>query len=291
MILTDAHNHLQDPRLGADRERLIVECRDAGVAAMAVNGSVPEDWPDVSALACRHPGWVFPSFGVHPWYVDEAGPDWERRLRVLLGEHPGAGVGEVGLDRWMLANPDRWRALRDLPADVLPPGRDRQREFLEIQLGIAAGLDRPASLHCLEAWGDLLEVLRRGPVPAAGFLLHSYGGSAELIRPLADLGAYFGFPGYFLHERKARQREVFRQVPPDRLLVETDAPDQRLPEALETHPLSAPGSGSPVNHPANLAAVYLGLARSLGEPVDRLAERVAANFRRLFRSEPAAIRT
>ena len=60
--------------------------------------------------------------------------------------------------------------------------------------------------------------------------MHSYGGPKEMVTPFADLGAYFSLPGYYAHERKARQREAFQHVPAERLLIETDAPDQRLPE-------------------------------------------------------------
>jgi TatD DNase family protein len=88
-------------------------------------------------------------------------------------------------------------------------------------------------------------------------------------------------PGYFAHERKARQRETFRHVPPDRLLIETDAPDQRLPEERNRFPLFD-AEGKPVNHPANLGAVYDFAAELLGQPRDKLAAQVESNFLRLF---------
>ena len=102
-----------------------------------------------------------------------------------------------------------------------------------------------------------------------------------MIPALSKLGAYFSFPGYFLRERKQRQRETFKQVPPDRLLIETDAPDQLLPEEKIQYPLSG-ADGKPLNHPANLPAVYAGLAEFLGEEVEALAARVAGNFQRVF---------
>ncbi len=284
MHLTDAHNHLQDPRLGPDPEPVVAAARAVGVRRMVVNGSDPSDWPDVARLAVRHPDLVIPSFGVHPWQADAAGPGWEADLGRWLERHPGAGVGEIGLDRWMLDNPGRWQRMHGVPDTTTPPSRECQAAVFTAQMRIASDLNRPATIHCLSAWGDLLDGLRRGPVPSAGFLLHSYGGPVELVGPLARLGARFGFPGYFLHRRKARQREVFRHIPSDRLLVETDAPDQRLPDDLETHRLADPATGQPVNHPANLAAVYSGLAEFLGEPVEGLAERVRGNFEALFGS-------
>jgi TatD DNase family protein len=112
--------------------------------------------------------------------------------------------------------------------------------------------------------------------------LHSYGGPQEMIAPLAELGAYFSLPGYFTHERKARQRETFKHVPPDRLLIETDAPDQNLPSERLRYPLMDAQTGKAINHPANLGAVYHFAAELLGTPLEALAERVEENFQRLF---------
>jgi TatD DNase family protein len=117
--------------------------------------------------------------------------------------------------------------------------------------------------------------------PARGFVLHSFGGPAEMIPAFTRLGAHFSFPGYFLHARKLRQREAFRQVPAGRLLLETDAPDQLLPADKIRFPLTDV-AGAPLNHPGNLIAVYEGLAAFLGEKIAPLAARVEENFQRLF---------
>lgn len=263
--LYDAHNHLQDARLGPDRDALVAVASRAGVTRMVVNGSCEEDWPAVLELARRHPC-VLPSFGYHPWYVRERTPRWREELVRFLDTVPSV-VGEIGLDRW-IENPD-------LAA---------QEETFVWQLRLAAERDLPASIHCLKAWGRLHELLLASLRPARGFLLHSYGGPREMIEPLARLGAYFSFPGYFAHARKEGQREVFRHVPPDRLLIETDAPDQLLPDEINRHPLSDAATGKPVNHPANLAAVYEFAAGFFGEPVEYLASRVEENFARLFGS-------
>jgi TatD DNase family protein len=127
----------------------------------------------------------------------------------------------------------------------------------------------------------MLELLQANQRPACGFVLHSYGGPAEMIPAFAKLGAFFSFPGYFLQERKLRQRETFKQVPPDRLLIETDAPDQPLPPEKILHPLTD-ANGKPLNHPANLPAVHAGLAEFLGENTESLAARVEGNFQRVF---------
>jgi TatD DNase family protein len=276
LCLYDAHNHLHDERFAGRQEELLAACAREGVARMVVNGSCEEDWPQVLALAQAHPV-VLPSFGYHPWYVRERSPDWLQGLTRFLGLVPGA-VGEIGLDRWK-------------------PGLsyEGQEEVFVAQLRLAAERDLPVSIHCLQAWGRLFDLLREHVPPRRGFLLHSYGGPQEMVAPLARLGAYFGLPGYFAHERKARQRETFKHVPPDRLLIETDAPDQALPEMQNAecrmqnvlrrtavYALTDPASGKPLNHPANIRVVYEFAAGWLHEPVESLAARVQENFLRLF---------
>ena len=262
MRFYDAHNHRQDERFGAQPAVLVADCVAAGVVKMVVNGSCEADWPQVLALARKHPQ-VMPSFGYHPWYVHERSSEWRENLVACLDTIPSA-IGEIGLDRW--------KEGLDLPS---------QEEAFVWQLRLAAERELPASIHCLQAWGRLFDILRAEPRPRCGFLLHSYGGPPEMIASLAKLGAYFSFPGYFAHERKARQRETFRHVPPDRLLIETDAPDQSLPSELVTHPV-ADVAGKPVNHPANLGAVYRFVTGLLDEPLESLGARVETNFLRLF---------
>ena len=261
--LYDAHNHLQDDRLAPSRELVLADVQRENVMKMVVNGSCEADWPAVLELARQYPQ-VIPSFGYHPWYVKERSPNWQEVLLRHLAAVPSA-VGEVGLDRW-----------------VKDYDFGQQQEVFVWQLRLAAERNLPLSVHCLQAWGPLLDILRAEPRPACGFLLHSYGGAPELVAPLAELGAYFSLPGYFAHERKTRQREAFRQVPPDRLLIETDAPDQLLPAERVQYPLTDAASGKPVNHPANLGAVYRFAAELRKQPLETLARTVEENFNRLL---------
>ena len=286
MRLYDAHNHLQDERFGGRQSDLLATCAETGVVVMVVNGSCEADWPQVLALtqsseqssALR----IIPSFGYHPWYIHERTADWSKHLAHFLDLVPSA-VGEIGLDRWK-------------------PGLayDGQEEAFITQLRLAADRNLPVSIHCLQAWGRMREILQTEPRPARGFLLHSYGGPKEMVRPLADLGAYFSLPGFYAHERKTRQRETFQQVPAERLLIETDAPDQKLPELPKAegeargaeardffgdamiYPLTDPASGQALNHPANLAAVYAFAAELRGVTGETLSAQVERNFLRLF---------
>jgi TatD DNase family protein len=258
----DAHNHLQDERFGGRQQSIVETAASAGVARMVANGSCEEDWPQVAELAKKFPQ-VLPSFGYHPWYLHERTPQWQERLVEFLDSAPSA-VGEIGLDRWK----------PDLPYEG-------QEDAFVWQLRLAAERNLPVSVHCLRSWGRLRELLRDNPRPQCGFLLHSYGGSREMVEPLAKLGAYFSFPGYFMHERKVRQREAFARVPMERLLIETDAPDQLLPDADERFPL-CDSAGKPINHPANIVRVYEFVAQHRGMEVKRFSLLVEENFLRLF---------
>ncbi len=264
MNFYDAHNHLQDDCFAGRQGELLAACEKAGVVRMVVNGACEGDWPQVIALA-RQNKIVLPSFGYHPWYLHERTPDWLKQLEKFLDEVPSA-VGEIGLDRW---KPDL-------------PYAGQEEAFLA-QLQLAAERNLPVSIHCLQTWGRLHELLRDHARPARGFVLHSFGGPAEMIPVFARLGAYFSFPGYFLHARKLRQRETFKQVPSGRLLIETDAPDQLLPAERNRFPLAGT-AGKALNHPANLPAIYQGLAEFLGEKVESLTACVEENFQRLFGS-------
>jgi TatD DNase family protein len=261
--LYDAHNHLQDPRLAPHLAPIAASVARENIARMVVNGSAEADWPAVLDLA-RRDSRVIPSFGYHPWYVRERSNDWQRVLRQCLDQMPSA-IGEIGLDRWIKDH--------DLPL---------QEQMFVAQLRLAAQRNLPVSIHCLQAWGRLFDLLREHSRPETGFVLHSFGGPGEMVPALAKLGAYFSLPGYFAHERKLRQRETFKTVPLDRLLVETDAPDQLLPDALVKYPLRDLESDKPINHPGNLEAVYAFASRLLGIPPERLRETVQENFLRLF---------
>ena len=254
-LLHDAHLHLQDERLGG--------MAPAASGWSVVNATSPDDWGDVLELARAYPSRVIASLGLHPWWVNQQETDaWHYRLRDLIASHPHAGIGEIGLDRWICDH--------DLP---------RQEAAFRKQIALAREFNRPMSVHCLKAWGRMLDILRDETLPACGFLLHSYGGPKEMVKDFADLGAWFSFSGYYLLERKQDRREVLRSLPPERVLVETDAPDMPLPEDLRKFVL--PGNPN-ANHPAHIGTIYAAVAEILGVSLRKLSEEIDTNFHRLF---------
>ena len=260
--LIDSHVHLQDEAFASDRARVLQRAAAAGVRWMVCNGTCEADWPAVLELARGHSG-IVPCFGLHPWYVRQRSDQWLERLEHYLGAIP-SGVGEVGLDRWI--------ADRDETA---------QEQVFLAQLELARSLRHPVMIHCLRAWDWLMTVLRRATPLPASMMIHAYGGPVDLIQPLADMGAYFSFAGTVLDESKVRTRLAICQVPRDRLLIETDAPDL-LPPAPFRQPKTAATAGREVNEPANLPAILGGIARLIGETEPRLRATLWDNGRRFL---------
>ena len=238
-----------------------------GVRLAVVNGTSPKDWFDVKGLAARH-SWMIPSYGVHPWFLSDLTPSWKSDLARVLDEGPAA-LGEIGIDYWK-------------------EGIDRELQrtvFLE-QLTIARVRNIPVTIHGLKAWTDLSTLLEKHGAPEVGFLLHSYSGPIELIEKFTRLGAYFSCAPSFFAPSRAAQLEVFKAVPLERLLPETDAPDQAPPTELQRATCQ---EDKRLNHPANISLVYDGLARMTRLPAEKLSALLLENAQRLFGSVMRAL--
>jgi TatD DNase family protein len=281
MMLADAHCHLQDPRIHAALPSLLDQARAQGVHSWIVNSTRETDWAAVSALADTIPG-VRAAFGLHPWWQRERTPRWRERLMEILIKHPDASVGETGLDLWMTS------------ADL-----EDQKAVLREHLEVGRIMGRPVSIHCLRAWSDLLAMMKNEDSIPKGFLLHSYAGPAAMVDEWAELGAFFSFSPAFLSPKEANVREMFRsQIPLNRILVETDAPDMAPPMNLSRfeipqHKFDAHGTVPPLkrlNHPANLILCVETIAADRGMTGQAAAKTLMANFRTLFGEDEKTMR-
>ncbi len=248
MVWADAHNHLQLESLAGCREH-VGEC--------LINATREEDWAGALAVATA-PG-RHTALGIHPWFAHTLKPGWEERLRDLLVKYPAAAIGECGLDR----------KSRSCPFELQIP-------VFEQQLRLAREFKRPLTIHCVAAWGRLIEILKAEP-PPANWLLHSFNGSLEISRQLVDMGAFFSISGSALHPTGEKILRVFRQLPPSRILLETDAPNQPPPATCVSYPL--PGT---LNHPLNLAAIGAAIATRLGFDTEAFAALTRQNFHRFI---------
>jgi len=260
--LVDAHAHLQEEVLEGHVPGVMARAAAAGVRWIICNGTHENDWAQTAEIARAYAG-VVPCFGLHPWFVCERSAGWLERLEEHLLAVP-SGVGEIGLDRW---HEPRDEATQEL--------------VFRQQLELARRLGRPVVIHCLRAWGWLMDVLRDTGAPSAGMLLHAYGGPPDLIRPLASMGGYFSFAGDVLEERRKKKRASLLAVPLDRLLIETDAPAMLPPEGARPHVVLG-DEGEIWNEPANLPAIAEGISGLLGLSSGELAAVTCENAQRLF---------
>ncbi len=207
MQFFDSHCHLQDERIKEHSEQILQQALSDGVAFMLCCGSCESDWEDVAILA-RTWKQVIPAFGIHPWYVGNRSSNWRERLGAYLWEFPGAAVGEIGLDHYHATDTS-----------------EEQLEVFTEQLDLAAQLQRAVSVHCLKAWEALLKSLSSMKKLPDHIALHSFSGSVEMVRVLEKKGCYFSCSGSVTHTKNSRIRNVVRSLPPERILLETDAPD------------------------------------------------------------------
>jgi TatD DNase family protein len=252
MTLFDVHTHLQDERIRHQRAAIIDRARGAGVHGIMVCGLEERDWDDVLAMAAANASLV-PALGIHPWFVDQRSGAWAVTLAQKL-ESSRAAVGEIGLDR------------------MIPHRNDEAQEQVFItQLNIARDLKRPVNIHCRSAWGRMLEILRRrGGLPHGG-VIHSWSGSAEMVREFERLGACISFSGSVTRPDNKKVRKAVCAVSRDRLVLETDSPDI-VPTGIE----------SELNEPAFVRVVLDVVARLRGEPVSTVEACTWANSVRLF---------
>jgi TatD DNase family protein len=207
MQFFDTHCHLQDERFKNAADTVIRQALDDGVEFFVCCGSSESDWGDVAALA-RNWKQVIPAFGIHPWYQKSRSTEWLEHLRSFLDEFPAAAVAEIGLDH--LHSSDDWNEQKNL--------------FIQ-QLELAVELNRPVSIHCLKAWGDLVSAFSSVQDLPVSVVLHSFSGSPEMVRVLEKMGCYFSFSGAVTYGKHAKIRKAAQLVDAERLLLETDSPD------------------------------------------------------------------
>ena len=259
-MFADMHLHLQDIPDTIMRRSILALAQDMKVGQFVCNGTRPEDWAAVEKFAAEDKQ-VMPFFGVHPWYAAGLPKDWYETLESFLRRNPDAGVGEAGLDK-----------VRNIDFA-------RQAEIFHRQLEIAGRLSRPLALHCVRAWSDLLNILKRSLPAKTRFMIHSYQGSLEMLREFLKLGGYISFSWKSLQRDTEESISLMRAVPLDRLLLETD------------FPYTEPGKiGADVHDEKYfevLQGVYNLAVRSKGIEEDSLEKAVWANGTAFLSGTPA----
>ncbi|MFC1467841.1 TatD family hydrolase [Verrucomicrobiota bacterium] len=264
--LFDAHCHIQDERLFPHFEDMLEKASAAGVEFMATKGCTEIDWVRLKRFADAY-DFIYPSYGLHPCWIDKRTGNWKEELCRYLIENPAAGVGEIGLDHKM---------------DAFDP--DDQEQVFRDQLVIAKELNRPVTIHCRNAWGQLVEILKEFGPFERGAVIHCYGGSAATIKELLPLNAYISFAGAILRPTNKKAAQIVPTVPADRLLIETDAPDLfpdiSIDEVEKLKPFRHDEQN--LNEPATLPYVLQRVAKLRNESEEVIARQTYENAQKIF---------
>ena len=259
MQLIDIGANLTHESFRRDLGAVLGRARKAGVEKMIVTGASRAGSAHALELARAHPDTLRATAGVHPHHAGDYGPETDAFLRELAREAEVIAVGETGLDYF-----------RDLSP------RPAQRAAFEKQLAIAVDLHMPLFLHQRDAHDDFLALLKtaRDRVPAV--VVHCFTDERKALFDYLDLDCHIGITGWICDERRGvHLRELVREIPANRLMLETDAP-YLLPRDIRPQPSDRR------NEPMYLAHICEAVARERGEAIEVTATNATATTRAFF---------
>lgn len=259
MQLIDIGANLTHESFRRDLAAVLERAHGAGVERMVVTGASREGSEDALGLARQHAGVLYSTAGVHPHHAGDYGADVDALLRDLACDPMVVAIGETGLDYY-----------RDLSP------RPAQRTAFEKQLAIASGLQKPLFLHQRDAHADFHAILKtvRDRVPAV--VVHCFTDERKALFDYLDLDCHIGITGWVCDERRGLHlRGLVREIPVNRLLLETDAP-YLLPRDVRPQPAHRR------NEPMYLAHICGVVAGLRGESPDAVAAQTTANANAFF---------
>ena len=254
-MLIDSHCHL-DYYTEVERPEVLARAAAAGVAEMVTIGTTLAQSQRLPAIAEAQPN-LWCTVGVHPHHAAEAPVPSPEDVAALTAHPRVIGIGESGLDYFYDRSP-----------------RDVQQAGFRAHIRAARMVGLPLAIHARDADGDIAAILQdeRDTGGDFSFLLHCFSSSRALAEAAVAIGGYISFSGILTFPKSHELREIARDLPADRLLVETDAPDLA--------PVPFRGKR---NEPAYVAHTARVLAEVRGLEPAALADLTTPNFRRLFR--------
>jgi TatD DNase family protein len=253
--MIDSHCHIDMPQFDADRDEVVARAREAGLAEMLIVGEVDEGQALERSLRVAETYRLPATAGVHPHQARLAEDAHWDEIAGLAREGRIVAIGEIGLDFHYDHSP-----------------RETQREVFRRQIRLARDVGLPIVVHTREADDETALILEAEGAREAGGVIHCFTGGLELARRSLDLGLLISFSGILAFPRAEVIQQVAREVPEDRLLVETDAPF-----------LAPPPHRGKRNEPAFVVEVARKLAALRGVSERALAEAAQRNYARLFR--------
>lgn len=252
--LFDTHAHVNDERFDEDRDALFARMREMGMLCMCVGADMASSASSVELARCEK--MIYAAVGVHPHdakaFTEADVPiltDW------LTGEEKVVALGEIGLDYYY---------------DLSP--RDVQRDVFERQLDLAYTLNKPVILHIRDAHGDTMDILRAHKSRLPHCVVHCCSASWESAKVYLNLGCMISFAGPVTFKRSLNLQEVAKNVPLDRLMIETDSP-YLAPEPVRGRR----------NEPCNVAHICRFIANLRGMDAQTLCDVTRENGKRFYR--------
>lgn len=254
--LIDSHCHLIFDAFDQDRAEVLARATEAGVVAIINPGTTLADSRAIVAAAEKIPN-LFAAVGVHPNDAAEFNESTLAHLRELTSHPKVVAIGEIGLDYY-------W--------DKTP--RSRQHEVFEQQLALAKEANKPIIIHQRESAADTMAVLRRWGAGQdhPGLVLHSFSGDLAMAEEAVELGFYIGISGPVTFKKADSLCNIAAALPPERLLVETDAP------FLSPHPFRGKR-----NEPARVKIIAERVAELQNLPFAEMCQILTQNTMALFR--------
>ena len=256
MELVDSHAHLEFPQFDEDRAAVLERAREAGVVTLLAigSGTGPERLDAALPFAEAH-DWIYATIGIHPHEARLATEEHFRKLDELARHPRVIAWGEIGLDYHYDHSP-----------------REVQHSVFRRQLAQASAAKLPIVIHCREAWADCLEMLEQEwRATCLGGILHCFSGSLDDARRGLEMGFLVSFAANVTYPKAQGLRDVARELPLDRLLIETDSPF-----------LAPQGRRGKRNEPAFVVEVARTLASVRNLDIGEIAATTTANFRRFF---------
>jgi len=258
--LIDIGANLTHDSFDDDLHDVVTRAIGAGIGRFVVTGSSEQGSQDACKLAEQHPGIMYATAGVHPHHASEYCQHVDRTLSGLLKRSAVVAVGECGLDYFRNFSPV-----------------EAQKYAFAAQLELATASEMPVFLHQRDAHDDFLEILTPAMQHISHAVAHCFTGTATMLREYLDLGLYIGITGWICDERRgAGLKEIVREIPLNRLMLETDAP-YLLPRSVKPRPKSRR------NEPAYLAEVLRVVAECTGRTESEIAAATTQNAMQFFR--------
>jgi len=256
----DSHSHLADPRLDQCRDEMMVRARKLGITQSLQGGVGPEDWLRQKEIAKQYPGEILLCFGLHPYWInDHSENECDEAMDLLAKEiRQAQALGELGLD------------LRPQYEE----SRLLQLDFFEKQLELAEMAQKPIVLHLVRAFEEAIQIFDLFLVPAKGGLVHSFNGSAPQAEAYLQHGLHISVGGPLCRPDNQRLKQAVAVVPLEKLLIETDSPDQP-PPSHQTY-------AGQMNEPTTLFEVAQEVARIKKFTPEEVLDRSSANLRKLL---------